>query len=281
MVSAAEMLSVTAFLEGAHAQAFPSFGSERMGAPVIAFCRIDDKEIRLREPRQRHAGRRLLRARHSHHRKEKNDQKTDHPEPPLEPSATSGLTSNQAGPDPLLRNRLRRPKCFDDGQCCHIRLTASVPEVLAVLTYIRESFSTDEVEALKRKVANIDTFTRRLDGEARARQRLPCPLLKDGSCSVHPVRPLSCRAVVSVDVAACKRAYDTHMQKPVPQHELQILAANAVGYGIFAGLADAGRELEDLEFNAALALGLADEDIGTRWIKGQGGFTPATQVKKS
>ena len=50
MVSAAEMLSVTAFLEGAHAQAFPSFGSERMGAPVIAFCRIDDKEIRLREP---------------------------------------------------------------------------------------------------------------------------------------------------------------------------------------------------------------------------------------
>jgi pyruvate ferredoxin oxidoreductase gamma subunit len=44
------MLSVAAFLEGRHAQAFPSFGSERMGAPVIAFCRIDDKEIRLREP---------------------------------------------------------------------------------------------------------------------------------------------------------------------------------------------------------------------------------------
>jgi len=50
VVSAAEMLSITAFLEGAHAQAFPSFGSERMGAPVVAFCRIDDKEIRLREP---------------------------------------------------------------------------------------------------------------------------------------------------------------------------------------------------------------------------------------
>lgn len=50
VVSAAEMLSVAAFLEGAHAQAFPSFGSERMGAPVIAFCRIDGKEIRVREP---------------------------------------------------------------------------------------------------------------------------------------------------------------------------------------------------------------------------------------
>ena len=50
VVSGAEMLSVAAFLEGRHAQAFPSFGSERMGAPVTAFCRIDDKEIRVREP---------------------------------------------------------------------------------------------------------------------------------------------------------------------------------------------------------------------------------------
>lgn len=50
VVSAAEMLAHASFEEGRHAQAFPSFGSERMGAPVVAFCRIDLKEIRLREP---------------------------------------------------------------------------------------------------------------------------------------------------------------------------------------------------------------------------------------
>lgn len=50
VVTAAEMLSVAAFLSGKHAQAFPSFGSERTGAPVIAFCRIADWAIRLREP---------------------------------------------------------------------------------------------------------------------------------------------------------------------------------------------------------------------------------------
>ena len=50
VVTGAEMLSIAAFVEGQHAQAFPSFGSERTGAPVVAFCRIDDKEIRLREP---------------------------------------------------------------------------------------------------------------------------------------------------------------------------------------------------------------------------------------
>ena len=50
VVTAAEMLSLAAFEQGRHAQAFPSFGSERTGAPVVAFCRIDDQEIRLREP---------------------------------------------------------------------------------------------------------------------------------------------------------------------------------------------------------------------------------------
>jgi pyruvate ferredoxin oxidoreductase gamma subunit len=50
VVTAAELLSVAAFIEGRHAQAFPSFGSERTGAPVVAFCRIDDREIRAREP---------------------------------------------------------------------------------------------------------------------------------------------------------------------------------------------------------------------------------------
>ena len=44
------MLSVAAFFEFRHAQAFPSFGPERMGAPVVASCPIADTEIRLREP---------------------------------------------------------------------------------------------------------------------------------------------------------------------------------------------------------------------------------------
>ena len=49
VVTAAELLSIAAFTDGKHAQAFPSFGSERMGAPVMAFCRIDSEAIRTRE----------------------------------------------------------------------------------------------------------------------------------------------------------------------------------------------------------------------------------------
>lgn len=47
-VTAAELLAVAAFDDGKEAQAFPAFGVERRGAPVMAFCRISDGPIRIR-----------------------------------------------------------------------------------------------------------------------------------------------------------------------------------------------------------------------------------------
>jgi pyruvate ferredoxin oxidoreductase gamma subunit len=50
VVTAAELLSVAAFFDDKHSQAFPTFASERTGAPVVSFCRIDTQPIRIREP---------------------------------------------------------------------------------------------------------------------------------------------------------------------------------------------------------------------------------------
>ncbi|MFH1824573.1 MAG: pyruvate ferredoxin oxidoreductase subunit gamma [Candidatus Firestonebacteria bacterium] len=48
VVTAAELLAISAFSDGKYIQAFPTFGSERMGAPVASFVRISDKNIRVR-----------------------------------------------------------------------------------------------------------------------------------------------------------------------------------------------------------------------------------------
>lgn len=48
-VTSAELVAIAAINEGKYAQAFPSFGPERRGAPVQAYLRISDKPIRLRE----------------------------------------------------------------------------------------------------------------------------------------------------------------------------------------------------------------------------------------
>lgn len=48
-VTSAELLAQAAISEGKYAQAFPAFGPERRGAPVMAFVRIDaEQPIRLR-----------------------------------------------------------------------------------------------------------------------------------------------------------------------------------------------------------------------------------------
>ena len=48
VVTAADLLAMSAFFDDKHCQAFPAFGVERRGAPVMAFARIDVKPIRRR-----------------------------------------------------------------------------------------------------------------------------------------------------------------------------------------------------------------------------------------
>ena len=50
VVTSADLLGLAAFRDGLDAQSFPLFGSERTGAPVMAFCRIDTREIRIHDP---------------------------------------------------------------------------------------------------------------------------------------------------------------------------------------------------------------------------------------
>jgi pyruvate ferredoxin oxidoreductase gamma subunit len=47
-VTSAELLALATISEGNYGQAFPSFGPERRGAPVVAFFRTDDKQIKIR-----------------------------------------------------------------------------------------------------------------------------------------------------------------------------------------------------------------------------------------
>ncbi|RLB26052.1 MAG: pyruvate ferredoxin oxidoreductase [Deltaproteobacteria bacterium] len=47
-VIGSETLAHAFFMEGKYVQAFPAFGVERRGAPVMAFCRVDEQPINLR-----------------------------------------------------------------------------------------------------------------------------------------------------------------------------------------------------------------------------------------
>ncbi|MBI2529656.1 MAG: pyruvate ferredoxin oxidoreductase subunit gamma [Candidatus Diapherotrites archaeon] len=48
-VTTSQLLAIAAFHDGKRAQAFPAFGVERRGAPVQAFTRISETEIKTRQ----------------------------------------------------------------------------------------------------------------------------------------------------------------------------------------------------------------------------------------
>lgn len=48
-VTSSELTALAAIEDGKHAQAFPSFGPERRGAPIVAFVRVHDEPLRTRE----------------------------------------------------------------------------------------------------------------------------------------------------------------------------------------------------------------------------------------
>ncbi len=49
VVTAAELIALAASFDGHEAQAFPFFGVERSGAPIMSFARISDAPIKTRE----------------------------------------------------------------------------------------------------------------------------------------------------------------------------------------------------------------------------------------
>lgn len=49
VVTAAELIALAATFDGQEAQAFPFFGVERSGAPVVSFARISNQPIKTRE----------------------------------------------------------------------------------------------------------------------------------------------------------------------------------------------------------------------------------------
>ncbi|SDG39888.1 YkgJ family cysteine cluster protein [Roseospirillum parvum] len=152
--------------------------------------------------------------------------------------------------------------------CCHVPVTAAVAEVIIIARHLDPTLAPEARRRLARRLANLTAAGAGLDGDARSRQRLPCPLLDGASCRVHPLRPLVCRAVASVEVAACRAAHASHMVEGVPQVRAHLLAVNAVAAGLEAGLAEAGLG-GDIDLALGLAVCLLDPGAATAWLAGE------------
>lgn len=91
--------------------------------------------------------------------------------------------------------------------CCTVNVGTLGVEGAAVASYLRHELGPRGAERRAQALLAFHDRVRWLDDGERIRARLLCPFLDaSGSCSIHPVRPLACRSISSLDPADCRAA---------------------------------------------------------------------------
>jgi len=159
--------------------------------------------------------------------------------------------------------------------CCHLTVGTSIPEVVRIAEYLRQSLSAEELGALRERVLRLDEQRRERRAAGRNEAGLPCALLRDHRCSVYPLRPLMCRGMNSSDSAECERFVESSGQTPLPLYAPQLRLAAFVLDGMLAGLSNSGLAGERVELTAALRIALEVPNAAERFLAGEPVFAAA------
>jgi Fe-S-cluster containining protein len=93
--------------------------------------------------------------------------------------------------------------------CCVLNVAILLPEGMIIADRLREGLPPAALSAVQKRLATHRDWGRWMDDEERIAKLAVCPLLDDaGRCSVHPVRPLTCRGVASLDSSSCREAFN-------------------------------------------------------------------------
>lgn len=103
--------------------------------------------------------------------------------------------------------------------CCVLNVAALLPEAAVIARRLRDRLG-DNAGTISTRLASHSSWVRWMDDDERIARKAFCPFLDDaGRCSIHPVRPLACRGVVSLDSAECRKAFSpiiTDDERSVP-----------------------------------------------------------------
>lgn len=162
--------------------------------------------------------------------------------------------------------------------CCWLRVDVFAHEVFLVARHIRSHFAEGRISSLLVRLAEHSSKVGAMTPFEHATTNVPCPLLRDGRCSVYPVRPHSCRRHHSLDLGACQFTFD---------HPSDLEAPAAHDRGLFQTLAQAMQEniaaysasefdQTIYEFGSALKEALTDPSSWRRWLDHDQAFLHAS-----
>ena len=167
--------------------------------------------------------------------------------------------------------------------CCTQFVATTIPEILRLAAYIRETFAADEIVALLERLKLYRETNSALPPDRRAKLlRTQCPLLQDGICSVFEARPLVCRGFNSTDVEACIRIKENPGSTEKPTRSTsQLEVTFMLRDGMREALEARGISGVFVELSLALEIALREPEAGDRYLAGEPLFASACLDSKA
>lgn len=154
--------------------------------------------------------------------------------------------------------------------CCMLNVGTSPVEGAAVAAYLRTRLGPDGAAREGRALLAFHDRVRWLDDGERIRERLACPFLDGaGRCAIHPVRPLACRSISSLDPEACRRAMavrgDEDPHATVQMDLLQLEVHEAALGALSRALSARGLDARMRDVTGMAGAFLADSSLAARF----------------
>jgi Fe-S-cluster containining protein len=165
--------------------------------------------------------------------------------------------------------------------CCYMKVDVYAWEVFPILDFMRRNFSKDQIAEVHAKAKSRKEKTQPMTAEQYEDARLPCPLLRDGKCSVYEARPLVCRRYHSVKVSFCEAGFNnptvsgTIGEVEELRTTMAVMAVRAAEAFQEAGFDDTWYDL-----SAALNEALSNSKCQKRWRDGKKAFSKDAVAKQ-
>ena len=155
--------------------------------------------------------------------------------------------------------------------CCTVNVATLAIEGVTAAAWLAVRLAPEARELRARELLCFHDRVRWLEDEDRIASRETCPFLAaDGACAIHPVRPLACRSLSSLDAGDCRRALRERMERDGGGEVRMNLLQHALYTDAVAALQEsltrAGLDARCRDVSGMTGIFLADPGLAARFL---------------
>lgn len=157
------------------------------------------------------------------------------------------------------------------GYCCHLKVTASMAEVLIILGFLHKN---EQINQYHKQIKNShDPLSSRTGKNTNwwVENQVPCLFFEKERqlCRIYEVRPFTCRSYHSLDAKQCERGFSQKAIMPIPCYPDLKRSCEAYSISFDRAMSLLDRQSGQVELSSTVALLIQNPDLKSRWFDGR------------